>query len=306
MKTFSDLKNFTKAEIIVEGGNAVPDVVRINQENSIPTVNKLFSEFLPKLKIKKNHTAILGSTGKKAPKQSSGDIDVAISATELLKQNNLQTFDDLMDHIVGIVKGMKFAFKDMRALGIISFAYPIVNEDGLQEGQKVQVDFMVVKDVKYAAWSFYSPSYLESDLKGVYRNFLNFNVAKNAKLEVKKIDPDTKAPIEWSRYWVHNTDGLQYGTQTNVSAKTNKVVKTLRTIEKTTISMKPDDVASFLYGPKYKANDLLTFEACIKAVMSASFPYKDKRKIILTAVSDTLQHEGYPIPDSLQKALRSA
>lgn len=299
MKSFHQFKT-----TLTEGGNAVAGVSRINQENSMPTVNQIIKDFLPKLKLKKSDIAVLGSTGKKAPGQSSGDIDIALSAAELLKQNNVDTYDEMMNYVVSVVKKLGYPFKDMRTLGIISIAYPIVNADGKQPNEAVQLDLMIVKDVRYAAWSYYSPSYLESELKGLYRNFLNFNVARNAKLTVDKIDPDTKMPIEWSRYWLTNNDGLQYGRQTNISPKTGKITKTLRPLEKTNISMNPDEIVQFLYGKKYKAKDLMTFDACIKAIMSNDFPYKDQRKVIFQGTAETLQREGYPIPDSLEKVMK--
>lgn len=299
MKSFHQFKT-----VLAEGGNAVAGVSRINQENSMPTVEKIIKDFLPKLKLKKTDIATLGSTGKKAPGQSSGDIDIALSAAELLKQNGIDTFDEMMDYVASVVKKLGYAFKDMRSLGIISIAYPIVNVDGKQEGEKVQLDLMIVKDVRYAAWAYYSPSYLESELKGLYRNFLNFNVARNAKLTVNKIDPDTKTPIEWSRYWLTQNDGLQYGSQTNLSAKTGKITKTLRPLEKTNITMNPDEIVAFLYGKKYKAKDLLTFDNCIKAIMSKDFPFPDQRQIIFKGTAETLQREGYPIPDSLEKVMK--
>ena len=87
MKSFIQFK-----ETLNEGGNAVGGVVRINQENTQATVDNIFSELLPKLKLKNTDAALLGSTGKKAPKSSSGDIDMALSATQLLKMNGIDTY----------------------------------------------------------------------------------------------------------------------------------------------------------------------------------------------------------------------
>lgn len=296
MKSFAQFK-----EVLNEGGNAVSGVVRINQENTQATVDKVFSELLSKLKLKKTDAALLGSTGKKAPKSSSGDIDMALSATQLLKLNGIDTYDEMMQHVVNTIKRTGLEYKDMRGIGIVSVAYPIVNVDGLQPDAKVQLDFMIVQDIKYASWVFYSPHYLDSELKGLYRNLLNFAVAKNAKLIVNKIDPETKTPIEWSRYWINNNEGLKFGTQTNISSKTGKIVKAVRTLDSKTVSMNPDEIVSFLYGKKYKANNLLTFEACLKAVMDNGFPHKNKRKVILKTTAEALQHEGYPVPDALAK-----
>jgi hypothetical protein len=299
MKSFQSFKNQ-----LTEGGNAVANVVRINQENTLATVENIYKELLPKLKIKKSDTALLGSTGKKAPRQSSGDIDMALSAKELLKKNKVDTYDDMMQYVVDAIKSAGYDFKDMRSIGIISIAFPIANVDGLQSNQNVQLDLMIVQDVKYAAWAFYSPHYLDSEFKGMYRNLINFSVAKNAKLEVSKIDPETKTPIEWSRFWINNTEGLKFGTQTNISPKTGKIVKAVRTLDNKTVSNNPDEIVSFLYGKKYKAKDVLTFEAALKAVMSKDFPFPDKRQIILKGVSESLQSQGYPIPEILAKLIK--
>lgn len=299
MKSFAQFK-----EVLNEGGFAVPGVTRINQENVAATLEAIYRDFLPKLKLKKKDIALLGSTGKKAPGQSSGDIDMALSATELLKQNKVDTYDEMIQYVVDAAKRSGYPYKDMRGIGIVSIAYPIENADGKQPGEKVQLDFMIVQDVRYASWVFYSPHYLESELKGLYRNLLNFAVAKNAKLLVNKIDPETKTPIEWSRYWINNQEGLKFGTQTNISDKTGKIVKAIRTLDNKTISNNPDEIVAFLYGKKYKANDLLTFESCLKAIMDKDFPYKDKRQVILKSVAESLQRDGYPVPDALEKALR--
>ena len=298
MKSFIQFK-----EVLNEGGFAVAGVSRINQENVAATLEVIYRDLLPKLKLKKKDIALLGSTGKKAAGQSSGDIDMALSAVELLKQHKVDTYDEMMSYVVDAVKRGGYAFKDMRSIGIISIAYPIENTDGLQPDAKVQLDFMVVQDVRYASWIFYSPHYLDSELKGLYRNLLNFSIAKNANLSVSKIDPETKTPIEWSRYWINNQDGLKFGTQTNISIKTGKIVKAIRTLDNKTISNNPDEIVAFLYGKKYKANDLLTFEACLKAVLDNGFPYKDKLQVILKTTAEALQREGYPIPEILAKAM---
>ena len=299
MKTLSKFKE----DLIVEGGNAIPGVGPINQENSIATVNALYKEFLGSLKIKEKDVAMLGSTGKKGPKQTSGDIDIAISAKTLLKSNKINTFSDMVDLIVQVIKRKGYVYKDLRSIGIVSFGYPIENVDGHQANETVQVDFMLVQDVKFASFAFYSPSYLESSFKGLFRNELNYAVAKNAKLKVNKIDPSTNTPIEWSRYWFDMQGGLMQGSQTNVSKKTGKIVKSIRSLSKELVSYDPDTVVQFLYGDTVKAQDVMTFENTLKAVLSSKFPYASKRKIILKMASEGIQSKGFPIPDILSKVL---
>ena len=70
--------------LLNEGGNAVEGVSRINQENVAKTLKSFYSKVLPVLRITKNDTAVLGSTGKKLPGGSSGDIDIAVSRPALV------------------------------------------------------------------------------------------------------------------------------------------------------------------------------------------------------------------------------
>ena len=288
-------------KLISEGGNAVKGVSKINQENSMATVEDIYKTYLPVLKISKKDVAVLGSTGKKAPGAQSGDIDMALSAPALLKNNKMDSLEEILDMIEKISKRAGLDSRKMSGLGIVSVAFPITNKDGKQEGENVQLDFMIVDNVKLASWSYFSPSYLQSELKGLYRNILNFAVAKHAGFNVTKIDPETKTPIEWERFVLSMGVGLLKGKQTNVSAKTGKITKSNRYLEKELVTDKPDAIVRFLYGENYKANDILTFDQALAAIMSPSFPHKKNRKKILEMASKSIQNEGYPIPESLAK-----
>lgn len=292
-----------KQFILTEGGNAVPGVVGINQENSMATVDAILKKYLPVLKISKQDVATLGSTGKKAPGAKSGDIDLAISTSALLKGTKANSLLELLELIGSVSKRFGYKYNIMKGLGIVSVAFPISNVDGKQPGEFVQLDFMLVDNVNYAAWSYFSPSYLQSELKGLYRNMLNFAVAKHAGLNVTKLDPETKKPIEWKRFVMSMGQGLFKGTQTNISAKTGKPTKSTRYLNKEFVTDNPDEIVKFLYGDKYKGTDILTFEQALAATMSSSFPHKAVRKDILAMTSKSIQDAGYPVPESLAKVL---
>lgn len=288
--------------ILSEGGNAVAGVVGIYQENSIATVNDIIKKYAPLLKITKDDMAILGSTGKKAPNAISGDIDIAVSAPALLKNNKLNSFNEIMDYIVEAAKKLGHAYRDLRNLGIISVGYPIVNVDGRQPNMIVQLDFMVVESVKFASWSYFSPSHLQSQLKGLYRNELNHAVAKYAGFNVTKVHDDLK-PIEWDRMWFDLSKGLHKGSQSLLSPKTGKIVKSPTVVSKEHVTNDADTIVKILYGDKYVANDILTFEQAFKAVMAQSFPHKKYRKEILDMTATGIKDKGYPVPDILANEL---
>jgi len=93
------------------------------------------------------------------------------------------------------------------------------------------------------------------------------------------------------------------GVQTNLSPKTGKKTKSTRYVEKDLVTDNPDDIVAFLYGPKYKARDIRTFDQALKAVKSSSFPYPNERKKIYKMTSDSLQKLGFPVPEELAKLL---
>ena len=86
-------------EFIKEGGRAVKGSVRINQENVKDTLKSISIGIVRVLKITDKDTGLLGSTGKKRPGGSSGDIDMAIDANKVLRANGIQLADELFDFI---------------------------------------------------------------------------------------------------------------------------------------------------------------------------------------------------------------
>ena len=287
---------------IAEGGNAVTGISPINQENSIATVKDIYKKLLPKLGLKEKDVAMLGSTGKKAPKATSGDIDLALSGPELLKSNKINTFDDIMKLIANAVKSLGLQYSASPGLGIISAAYPIVNNDGLQEGEKVQLDLMIVDSVELAAWTYFSPSYLQSELKGLYRNALLMAIAKYmGHKTLKTLPDDSNQPIEWERYFYKLNTGLEFGKQTNLSPKTGNLTKSRRSFDQKSVTNKPDEIVKRLFGPKYNAKDILTFEDAYKAIMSSGFPHKSIRKKVFQEAAKVIQNKGYPIPKEIDK-----
>ena len=290
-------------QYITEGGHAVAGVTRINQENSMPTYNDIVSKFLPKLGLTKADVELLGSVGKKAPGGSSGDIDIATSAPAFLKQKGIESFNDILKKISGAAKKLGYDYKEMPGIGIVSIGYPIVNHDGKQAGQTVQTDFMVVDDIHYSKWAYFSPSYLDSTYSGYYRNILMFTIAKHVGLKVLENHKETGEPIKWERHILSLDKGLDRGVQTNISAKTGKVVKATTMLSRENLSKDPNAIIELLFGKGHKAADVLTWEQAFKALTSKSFPHKALVPAIAKETAESLNNIGVPVPPELDKLL---
>jgi len=311
MKTFKQyleesVKTPTRRQLL-EGGAAIKTSSRINQLNVKDTLASIYSELLPKLGLKKSDTVLLGSTGKRNPEKngteqgSSGDIDFGISMKALMKANNLKDKAEVFEFLTKIGKD----YSDVKAfpgLDVISVAYPISNSDGKQEDKIVQLDLMPVDDLKYAAWSFYSPSYDESKYKALYPKEVYYACARYADTKVKETgtnDAGEEVPATWDRLFFDLGRGLMSGTQTIKGKK--KLIKGAKTTDKKVITTDPQKIVDKFFGPKFKPNEVLTWEQVWKVIHSNDFILKDKLKDILEIVKKGIVRKGYPVPPELAK-----
>ena len=164
----SDLKSILVGEedaknLMLEGGNMFDDVVRINQENVAATLKFIYDEILPAIGIDRKYVQPLGSTGKRLPGGSSGDIDLGIDCLKVDYLKDAMTADEqakaIADHAKPILDKMGI---DSRLKGnLYSIRCPIQNFDGKQEDQFVQLDMMTSRNMKFQVWSQYAPKEIE-------------------------------------------------------------------------------------------------------------------------------------------------
>lgn len=277
----------------MSGGNALKDVTRINQLNVEATIRDINERLLKKLSSA--HFAILGSAGKKDPDKngeaegSSGDIDIAVQ--------NVERHD-----IENICKELNLTIRYLPGLDICSIRWPICNTDTLQENKFVQLDIMLVDDVEFCKWSYYSPSFSESKYKGLYRNECIFACARFAEYEVLAVRDGQ--PIKWSRYFYNLDSGLHKGIQTNIGKKGN-IIKSVTTEEKTFITNDPQKIVDLCFGEQFDANKLMTFEACYEAIMSEKFKLKEFRDNIIDTIKKNIIKKDVPLPKELEDGASS-
>ena len=292
MKNFKEFILEKRMKVrLIEGGAAVKSSSRINQDNVEETLKTIHTQLLPVLKITKDNTANLGSTGKKKSGDSSGDIDLAIDSGVLLKNNEISTANDVYDFIIKTVQPLTKEIADLRSIGLISIAWPIANIDGLQDNQFVQLDLMLVNSIEYAEWAYFSPSWEESPYKGGVLNELRFAIVKY--LDYKALKQIEGEDVEWERSFFDLGKGLMKGIQSRLGKKGNPV-KTVKTIDKWFFSNDIQQVSALMFGPAFKPHDLLTFEKAYEAVMSNNFiHHKNRDKILKFAANGMNKKPGW-------------
>jgi hypothetical protein len=151
--------------LITEGGNVFKNhpTQRIMLQDIGPTVD--FLSNIVGINLMKN---LLGSTGKK---ESSGDLDIAINALKMTK-------NQLTSKLTEWCESRRFNPKDyIKRTGIsVHFRTPIANRDE----EFVQTDFMFVDDVKFAQFALSNNE--SPPLKGMHHKIVLSNLAKNINL----------------------------------------------------------------------------------------------------------------------------
>jgi hypothetical protein len=282
-----------------EGGNAV-DASRINQENVASTLKAIYKAVLPKLKLKPKDIRVLGSTGKKRPGESSGDIDLAIDSRAVVT-NNKWSASSKQELTTLIEKAIKRVTRDVKAspgFGIVSLAFPIVNDDGNQEGEKVQLDLMLTDNLDFSSFAFHSPKSTESKYKGMYRNMLLMAISKSISKVLKKDADGT--PIRWERVIFDLSKGLSKGVQSREGKK--GITKNHKTISSKKLSDNPNEIIQMLLGPSFSVKDANSYETLSKAVNSSKFVHGRKRREIIVHFKKTLSDNDLPFPSDLHES----
>lgn len=258
---------------IYEGGNAVT-------ANPIPAkiAPKVYKEVEDKL-LKYDSSikiAPLGSLGKKKDEDFNGDIDVAVEIDR-------PTLEDIIKHVFD---GYEVNWKTMG--DIISISYPY-NIDGYSGN--AQVDFMIVKNLKWAKWRFDSPNLKtgESKYKAASKVRLLAIIIAEIPVENNKIEYfDDNVTIRKKYKYTFNTEGvfkqlLDY-TGKKGPLKNPKKIKEFEEL----ISNNPEDVMKFVFGQNAKESDFKSVESLWKAIHD---PFKFKYQEVVPIIEDRFYKE---------------
>ena len=293
-------------EFIKEGGGAVGDVDRINQENVEATLKAISTKIIKPLKITTKDIGVLGSTGKRKPGGSSGDIDIAIDANKVLRANAIQIADELFDFIAGKAKKVSNTVVSNKGTGVISLQFPISNTDGKQKNKKVQLDLMIVDNLDLAKFNFWSPHEEQSKWKGIYRNIILSSMASVMDLEVleKGYDEnDVEVPTLFKRNFIDLKRGLMRGLQTRIGKSGKLFAKGRKqTLETKVLENQPEGIIKAILGPAFTVKDAESFESLFKILDHPKYLYRSKKKeIIKTFIAVISISKGLVVPDEMER-----
>ena len=296
----------TENNLVVEGGKMFSDATRINQENVAATMRYVYETILPAIGIDRKYVQTLGSTGKKLPGGTSGDIDLGIDSTKVDWLKGITEPKDLVkalaEHCKPILDEMGIESKMIPTL--YSIKCPIQNFDGKQDGEFVQMDMMATPHMKFQTWSLYSPKEIEGKqfIKGAIRNTI-IEAAAHAMDKVKVLktglvkfkDGIREDMVEWEKYSYYIQEGLRIVKCVRPLAKNPKLAEQgihnsgedKNNVVKTLVTNDPDTIAKKMFGPKFKGKDLMDWEGAWNAAKE-SYWADENWDLFIDALKDKL------------------
>lgn len=291
-----------KSFLLLEGGHATDKygTTRANKsdiEAAIHSTARIIGASADDLK-----KSLLGSTeltliGKK---KDSGDIDIALQMSDY---NYTTIHKKMMAEFGG-----EGYFNQGAKIG--SYAVPV-------NGKKVQVDLMYVSDNQWAKFIYHSAQGNGSNYPGAVRNIIMFTVLTFIQEPGKDFvhrNEEGRVVARASRSIKLDTGMTRLFKRSKINSKTGEHNKSLETVQpdeleahlksigkatafdkSTDVIKTPDAVASFIFGAKVKAADIMTAEDVIKHAKNLPEYPKMVKKII-----SELERNKLPVPKELK------
>ena len=284
---------------ISESGNAIAQSRPFEQHEVAKTLEWIEKNVFPHIGIDGlgADAAVIGSAGKKNPGETSGDIDIAVSADKIaghLDTSLAKVLFEMNDLLKS--KGMDTSM----AVGFqqVSIAAPI---EGNSKNGVGQVDLMLSRDINWSTFMYHSPDFTkdESKYKGAYRNILLMSAIGKSFVEILD-QTDEGETKEYEAYVIRLNQGVVKVRKSFVGKRgLVKNAKLLKDFDKE-ITNVPEQIADLLFTGA-DVGDLMTYESLRDLINSGQFKFPEKRKEIFEEFEVKLGMSGLPLPEDMAK-----
>lgn len=276
-------------EMYSEGGHAESNCpeelrARINQENVQATLDDIYKRLLPELGLTKDDVEIVGSTGKKLPGGTSGDIDLAMPQDKIMQATECETPEEFIDFCQDLFEKLDVYDASAPRYGwkSVSCFWPIANVDGKQDGKYVQLDLVVTNNMKFVTWGMHDNQEVEvpdgespNDInpKSAVRMILLKAIAMGGHREILKTDDipgeGKNQPVEMVRYDFKFNEGLFKVHRTRKMKKSGGYAKGWE-VEKEFITDDPDKIVKLVFNDdSIDYRDLMTVRDMYDALIDS-------------------------------------
>lgn len=285
-------------QFINESGNSIEDAVAINQVDVMPTAKWVEANVFPKIGLVglDDDAAIIGSAGKKLPEQTSGDVDIAVSADKIAAFLGT-SLQNVLFELNTKLKSLGYQTRMAPGFNQVSIGAPIAGDP--KKGV-AQIDLMLSTDLDWSRFIYHSPDFriAESRYKGAYRNLLLMSAIGQS---FRKITAETEAgeTKEFEAYVVRLNQGIVQVRKSFEGKKgLLKNAALLRDFDKF-ITNTPSDVVALLFNGKHVPNDINTYEKLKALLDSTDFKYGEVKNAIFKDFEQKLIDAKLPLPEDL-------
>ena len=285
-------------QFINESGNSIEDAVAINQVDVMPTAKWVEANVFPKIGLVglDDDAAIIGSAGKKLPEQTSGDVDIAVSADKIAAFLGT-SLQNVLFELNTKLKSLGYQTRMAPGFNQVSIGAPIAGDP--KKGV-AQIDLMLSTDLDWSRFIYHSPDFriAVSRYKGAYRNLLLMAAIGQS---FRKITAETEAgeTKEFEAYVVRLNQGIVQVRKSFEGKKgLLKNAALLRDFDKF-ITNTPSDVVALLFNGKHVPNDINTYEKLKALLDSTDFKYGEVKNAIFKDFEQKLIDAKLPLPEDL-------
>ena len=285
-------------QFINESGNSIEDAVAINQVDVMPTAKWVEANVFPKIGLVglDDDAAIIGSAGKKLPEQTSGDVDIAVSADKIAAFLGT-SLQNVLFELNTKLKSLGYQTRMAPGFNQVSIGAPIAGDP---KRGTAQIDLMLSTDLDWSRFIYHSPDFriAESRYKGAYRNLLLMSAIGQS---FRKITAETEAgeTKEFEAYVVRLNQGIVQVRKSFEGKKgLLKNAALLRDFDKF-ITNTPSDVVALLFNGKHVPNDINTYEKLKALLDSTDFKYGEVKNAIFKDFEQKLIDAKLPLPEDL-------
>lgn len=285
-------------QFIYESGNSVEGAVPFKQDQVGPTIDWVASNIFPEIGLIGigDDTAVLGSAGKKLADQTSGDIDLAVSADKIAGHLGV-SLDGVLLALNDKLKSLGYDTKLAMGFNQVSIGVPIA---GKEENGVGQLDFMLSTDLDWSKFIYHAPDFRigESKYKGAYRNLLLMAAIGKSFYEITK-QTDKGETAEYKAYVVRLNQGIVEVRKTFEGKK--GLIKTAKVLKEydNLITKEPQGVVDLMFNGEHTVSDIDTYEKLLSLLDSGDFKYSDKLESIMEDFRKKLEEAGLPLPSGI-------
>lgn len=240
--------------------------------------------------------AIVGSAGKKKDGDLSNGVDIILLVPGIQKSASIK--ETLLT--------LKNVFDQLNLESTIDDKKEIINVDWFLDTmfvkKTVAINFIPVESLEWGKYIYHSPDYnnSESEYPGIYRNLLLIAISNVVKGRVRKFrNPWNNAQPgdldSYDSYILNLRKGLMIQRVSHRDNGTKSDVPIPKE-DKRVLSNVPLEVVRFLFGKKFRSQQVMTFEDTWKALFSKNFQHRNLQEEIIEEFKKQVISNNIPMP----------